>query len=161
MFWDILAIIVAVILFLLGILGTIVPLLPGAPMIWTGMLIYGLIAGFEGLPFSFFLMQGILALAVMGVDYLMTFLGTHFFGGSRAAFWGAALGLFLGLIFFNVPGLLIGTFVGAIAGELMIKNDFQQAAYSGIGALVGFLGGIPFKLFLEVIMITWFVLAIL
>jgi len=157
---EILAITTAIIFFLLGIAGTIVPMLPGPPLVWAGMLAYGFIAGFEGLSVTFFLLQGILVLATVGVDYLTTALGTRYFGGSRLAFWGATLGLILGLILFNLPGLLIGTFTGAIAGELLHENNLRQAVSAGVGAVVGFLGGIPFKIFLEIIMIIWFFLTI-
>ncbi len=152
--------IVALIFFLLGILGTIIPMLPGAPLIWTGMLLYGLITGFDNLTPPFFLFQALLALAVLLVDHLTTLWGTRRFGGSRAGFWGAVLGLLLGALLFNLAGLLPGTFLGAVLGELTTGKGIKQAFLSGTGAVLGFLGGLPFKLLLEIIMIAWFFLSI-
>jgi len=159
--WTITGLLVAIIFFILGLVGTIIPMLPSAPLIWVGMLAYGLIAGFEDLSLAFFLWQGLLVLLVLLVDYITTALGTHYFGGTRAGFWGAVLGLLVGVIFFNLPGLLLGTFLGAVAGELIASPDIKKALISGIGAVIGFLGGIPFKLLLEIIMIAWFFIVII
>ncbi len=154
---EILALIVAIIFFLVGLAGTLIPVMPGAPVIWFGMLLYGLIAGFDNLGVYFYVVQALLALTVMGVDYLFTALGSRYFGGSKAAFWGAALGLLIGLLFFPL-GLFIGPFLGAMLAELFIKSKARQAIRSGFGAALGFLGALPIKLGIEVIMITWFVL---
>ncbi len=136
------------------------PILPGAPIIWLGMLLYGLIAGFTNLEVSFYIAQGLLAITVMGLDYLFAAMGSRAFGGSRAAFWGAAAGLLIGLFFFPI-GLFLGPFLGAITAELLFKSKVKQAVRSGFGASFGFWGALPFKLTLEVIMLAWFLARIL
>lgn len=158
---DILALVIAILLFLLGIVFTILPPLPGAVVVWAGMLVYGLLTGFANLPAWFLVVQGVLALGITGIDYLASALGSKYFGGSRGAFWGAIIGLFCGLLIGNLPGMIGGLFLGAFVGELMQQKDPQQAARAGIGALVGFLGGIPLKITLEIIMIIWFVVQII
>lgn len=158
---NILALVTAGVFFLVGLAGTLLPILPGAPLIWAGMLIYGLIAGFEKLSVFFFIGQGVLTAAVMGVDYLATALGSRYFGGSRAALAGAALGMLVGAIFFNIAGLLLGPFVGAFLAELVFGRRPEEALRSGIGATLGSLGGIPVKLFIELVMIAWFILVII
>ncbi len=157
---DILAVVVAVACFLLGLAGTLLPVIPGAPLIWAGMLFYGLITDFQGLPIRFFAGQGLIVAAVMGIDYLATALGSRYSGGSKAAPVGAALGLVAGVILFNLPGLLIGPFAGAFLAELFFGRHPEQAWRSGLGAVIGFLGGIPLKLFLELIMLAWFIFAL-
>lgn len=157
---DIIAIIVASIFFLTGLVGTLLPVMPGAPVIWLGMLVYGFIAGFENLGNYFFLLQALLALSVMGVDYLFTALGSRYFGGSKAALWGAAGGLLVGLFFFPV-GLLLGPFIGAAMADILFRRNADQAVRSGIGASLGFWSALPIKLALEAVMITWFIFRII
>ncbi len=156
---EIIAMIVAALFFLTGLAGTILPVMPGAPVIWLGMIIYGLIAGFDNLGFYFFLGQGALAVAVMAVDYLFTALGSRYFGGSKAALWGAAAGLLIGLFFFPL-GLLVGPFLGAALADLLFRGNREQAIQAGFGATVGFLGALPVKLAIEAVMIAWFIVRI-
>jgi hypothetical protein len=73
------------ILFLSGLVGTILPVLPGPALIWAGMLVYGLIAGFENLGPGFLVIQALLVLCIFGLDYLFSALGTRYFGGSNGS----------------------------------------------------------------------------
>ncbi len=157
---QVIAVIVTALFFMIGVVGTLLPILPGAPVIWLGMLIYGLIAGFDNLNIYFYSGQGLLALAVMGVDYLFTAMGSHYFGGSKAAIWGAAAGLLIGLMFFPI-GLLIGPFLGAAIADFIFRRRTGQAVRSGVGASLGFWSALPIKLILEAIMITWFAIKII
>lgn len=152
---EVLALIVAIIFFLVGLTGTLFPVLPGAPLIWLGMLIYALIAGFTPFDTVFFVTQALLALVVMGIDYLFSALGSRYFGGSQAAFWGAAVGLLVGLFFFPL-GLLVGPFLGATLAELIFGRYSLEALKAGFGAFLGFFMALPAKLLLEAGMITWF-----
>ncbi len=156
---SIIAMIVALLFFLAGIAGTLVPILPGAPVIWLGMLSYALIVGFEQFSISFFLAQALLALTVMGVDYLFAVMGSRYFGGTKAALWGAAAGLLVGIFFFPI-GLLIGPFLGAALADLLFRKNAGQAVKSGIGASFGFWSALPIKLAIEAVMISWFILRI-
>ncbi len=157
---EILGLILASIFFLAGLFGTLFPGMPGPPLIWMGMLIYGIITGFENLGFFFLAAQAVLVLVVMGVDYLFSALGSRVFGGSKAALWGAALGLMIGLFFFPY-GLLLGPFLGAAAAELIARSKSNQAFRSGVGATLGFWGALPIKLTLEAVMIVWFITRII
>jgi len=157
---TIVAFVITFLFFGAGIVGTFAPVLPGAPLIWSGMLIFGFLAGFEKLPWTFFLLQGLLAVAVMGVDYLATALGSRYFGASKAAVCGAMIGLLAGLFFFPI-GLLIGPFAGAVLLELLVTRRFNTAFRSGLGAMIGFWSGIIIKLVLEIGMIGWFLIAVL
>lgn len=157
---EIIAVAVASLFILAGLAGTLLPVLPGPLLIWLGMFFYGLIAGFNELGIQFYIFQALLAFSVMGVDYLFAALGSRLFGGSKAAFWGAAAGLLIGLFFFPY-GLLLGPFLGAVIAELITRAKTGQAVRSGIGASLGFFGALPLKLALETIMILWFVIRII
>lgn len=147
------------ILFLAGLFGTILPVLPDPALIWAGMLVYGLIAGFENLGPGFMAIQALLVLCLFGLDYLFSALGTRYFGGSKAALAGASVGLLAGIFFFPI-GLVIGPFLGAALAELMVRRKTAQAIRSGFGASIGFWVALPVKLGIEVIMITWFILRV-
>jgi len=153
---EIFPLIVALIIFLLGIAGTVLPVMPGPILIWLGMLVYGLLTGFESLSLSFYIWQGLAALLVMAVDYFATAVGTKKFGGSRIAMWGAVIGLFVGVIILGPLGLVFGPFLGALVGEMLRGLPPERAIRSSIGALVGLLGGLFVKLGIEAVMIYWF-----
>ncbi|NQS76017.1 MAG: DUF456 domain-containing protein [Peptococcaceae bacterium] len=157
---SIIGIIIAILFFIAGLIGTVLPLLPGAPLIWLGMLLYGLIAGFDNLPWTFFLGQGLVVVLVFIVDYLAGAWGVHRYGGSREAIWGSVIGALLGLVLLGPFGLIFGPFLGAVAGELYLNNTLDKAFKVGVGTLVGFFGGLVIKLAIEVIMIMWFFMAV-
>ncbi len=160
MMTNIIALIAASLFFLIGLVGTLMPILPGALMIWLGMLLYAVIAGFEEFSLYFFLGQALLALSVMGVDYLFAVMGSRYFGGSNAALWGAGVGLLVGVFFFPI-GLLVGPFLGAALADLLFRRNAGKAVKSGLGASFGFWSALPIKLGLEAVMIGWFIFRIL
>ncbi len=157
---DTIAIIVVSVFFLASLVGTVLPIIPEAPLIVIGMVVYGLIAGFGELSLYFFIGQIILACAIIGVDYLTTAIGSRYFGGTKAAMWGSAIGLLVGLLFFPI-GLLIGPFLGAALADYVFRRNTDQAIRSGVGASLGFWAALPIKLILKGIMIGWFFARIL
>ncbi|MGI1660480.1 MAG: DUF456 domain-containing protein [Desulfitobacterium sp.] len=153
------ALIIVIILFIVGLLGTVLPILPGAILIYGGMLIYGLMTGFATLDLTFFLIQGLVFSFIFLVDYWATVEGTRRYGGSKQAGWGAALGMIIGL-FFMPLGIVIGPFLGAVVAELLRKTELSQAIRVGFGTLVGLLGGTIIKLGVEILMIIYFFMKI-
>ncbi len=157
---EIFAVILASVLFIVGIIGSVVPTIPGVILIYVGMLLYGVITGFTNLTANFLVGQGLSTLLVLGMDYLTTALGAKKFGASRYAVWGAVLGLFLGVLLFNFPGIIFGPFLGAFIGETIKGTSTSNALKSSLGTLIGVVGGIFIKLFVIVIMIIWFYITI-
>lgn len=153
--------ILAVVFFTIGVLGTILPALPGAPLIWLGMLIYGLFVDFQNLPLMFFIGQGLAVALIFLIDYLASIWGVKRYGGSREAVWGSVLGGLLGVIVLGPFGLIFGPFIGAVAGELYRKSALDKALEVGFGTLIGFLGGAVLKLAIEAVMIIWFFMAVI
>lgn len=158
---TILAALLTTVLFLLGILGTIFPLLPGPVLIWLGMLLFGILSGFGNLTPFFYILQGIAVILVMAVDYVATATGTRRLGGSKTAMWGAVAGLLLGLIALGPAGIIFGPFLGAFIGEMLRGLPLKTALRSSFGSLIGLLGGIILKLAIEMVMIFWFIQRIL
>ena len=155
--WGFLA---ATILIVLGFVGTFLPVLPGTILIYCGFGLYGIITGFDSLGWAFYIGQFVL----VGISYLVDFLasayGVKYYGGSKAAIWGAILGSLL--IFVIGPiGLLVGPLIGAIAGELIVGEELRRACRSGFGTFIGMLGGTVAKLVISCLMVGWFVWEIL
>ncbi len=153
--------ILAVVFFTIGVLGTILPALPGAPLIWLGMLIYGFFVKFQNLPLVFFIGQGLAVLLIFLIDYLASIWGVRRYGGSREAVWGSILGGLLGILVLGPFGLIFGPFIGAVAGELYRRSPLDKALEVGFGTLIGFLGGAVLKLAIEAVMIIWFFMAVI
>ncbi|TEB07064.1 hypothetical protein Psch_00605 [Pelotomaculum schinkii] len=153
--------ILAVVFFTIGVLGTILPALPGAPLIWLGMLIYGFFVKFQNLPLVFFIGQGLAVLLIFFIDYLASIWGVRRYGGSREAVWGSILGGILGILVLGPFGLIFGPFIGAVAGELYRRSPLDKALEVGFGTLIGFLGGAVLKLAIEAVMIIWFFMAVI
>jgi uncharacterized protein len=160
MLLNTLALFLAVILFILGMVGTILPLLPGVTLIYAGMVLYGILTGFAGLDTMFFILQGMAVVLVFSLDYLATAAGTRRFGGSRHAAWGAAFGTLLGVLLLGPFGIIIGPFLGAVTAEIIRGKNAEQAVKIGFGTLVGLVGGTVIKLGIEALMIIWFFLSI-
>lgn len=151
-----LALIISIILFILGIIGTIFPALPGAILVYGGMLVYGFMTGFKSLDLSFFLIQAIILLFTFVADFIATAESTKRFGGSKRAQWGAAIGTLVGVFIFGPLGIILGPFGGATLAELIAGVKIEKAIRVGFGSVVGAFGGAIFKIIAEIIMIIYF-----
>ncbi|MEG6615423.1 DUF456 domain-containing protein [Peptococcaceae bacterium 1198_IL3148] len=150
----------AVLLMLVGLAGTILPLLPGGPLIVLGMVVYGAFEGFAAFSPTFWIGQVLLLMLIFAVDYLAGAIGAQKYGGSKAAVWGSIVGGVVGLFLLGPFGILLGPFFGAIIGELLSNRPLEQAIKVGVGTLLGFAGGALVKLIIEIGMIVWFLLVV-
>lgn len=131
---------VVVVLLALGLAGTVVPFLPGTPLIAAGALVHAI--AYDWTAITPFRLGVLIALALLGyaLHYAAGALGARHAGGSRWAVAGAIAGGFAGL-FLGIPGLLLGPPVGAIAGELLRGGDVRTSVRTGIAAFLGLLAG--------------------
>jgi len=153
------ALVLTVLLFLLGLAGIVLPILPGVILIYAGMLLYGIMTGFAALDTNFYLLQGMALLLTFFIDYLAASTGTRRYGVSRRSAWGAAAGVLFGL-FLGPFGIIIGPFLGAILAELTGGKQLEQAVRAGVGTLIGFVGGTALKFVIAALMIIWFFISI-
>lgn len=153
-------IVVACLFFAAGLAGTVVPALPGAPLIWLGMLVYGLFTGFSTLNWGFYLGQALAMILVLVLDYLAGAWAVRRYGGSGYAIWGSMAGMVVGVLIGGPVGIVFGPLAGAVIGELLARKPLPQAVLAGWGSLIGLLGGTAIKLVLEAGMIIWFFSAI-
>ncbi|MDR1871293.1 MAG: DUF456 domain-containing protein [Deltaproteobacteria bacterium] len=158
---EVIAIIVAILLMLVGLAGSLLPIVPGIPVIFVAYLGYGFYSGWASYGLGTMVIVGaVVALSVV-LDQLASMMGAKKFGGGKAGMIGAIVGAILGAIFFNLPGLIIGTFGGAAVFELIFaKRDLNDALKAGLGALLGFLASTLFKFMVAVILIIFFIILI-
>ncbi len=147
----------AVVLVLLGVVGLLLPGLPGAPLLFGGLLLAAWIEGFVYVgPWTLALLA-LMAVATYAIDFFAGALGTKGFGATRYAMFGAFLGALVG-IFFGLPGILLGPFIGAVLGELLADRSMRQAGAAGLGATIGLALGVAAKMALAFSMIGIYVL---
>lgn len=141
---ETLLIILAFACIIIGIIGSVLPVLPGVPLSYGGIL---LLHFTEKVQFStqFLIFWAVIVIIVQLLDYYVPIWGTKKFGGSKRGIWGCAIGMVVGL-FFGPWGIVLGPFVGAIVGELSGGKQTQEAIKAGFGSFMGFLLGIVSKL---------------
>ena len=149
---------VAVVLVIVGLAGIILPAIPGTILIFGGLWLAAWSDGFVRVSEVTIVVLGVLAAATYFVDMAMMALGMERLGASRRAMAGAAIGMFAGL-FFGLPGLIVGPFVGAVLGELTAHGDLNRASRAGIAAWIGFAIGTAVKVGLAFVMIGIFLVA--
>lgn len=152
--------VIAALLVVGGVAGTILPVLPGVPLVFFGMLLAAWTDGFQHVGAYTLITLGVLAVIALLVDFVAGLLGAKKVGASRLALFGAAIGTLVG-IFFGIPGLLLGPFLGALVGELVAGGTMRRATDVGIAAWLGFLFGAVFKLAICFAMLGIFALALL
>jgi hypothetical protein len=150
--------ILSTVLVIAGLIGLVAPGLPGAPLIFAGLLLAAWAEGFEYVGLGTILIIGVIAILTFSVDFWATMFGAKKFGASKRAIIGAVLGLVIGL-FLGFPGVIFGPFIGAVIGELSARQGLEQATRAGIGATVGFVLGAALKLALAFAMIGVYLVA--
>jgi len=148
----------AIALMIIGIAGCLLPVLPGPPLSFLGIVVLHF-TRFADISKNLFIILGAVAIVVTIVDYVVPIWGTRHFGGSKYGMRGATVGLIIGL-FLGPPGIIIGPFLGAVVGELIFKDDLKYALKAGFGSLLGFLTGVGLKLAASLLMTFYFVKAL-
>lgn len=153
LFMDIALYALAIALILGGLIGTVLPTLPGIPMIFGGLWLAAALDNYQHLGVSWLIVLGILATFGVAMDFIAASLGAKRVGASSMAIWGASIGTFIGM-FLGIPGLILGPFVGALAGELISSKSVLRSAHVGVGTWLGLLFGTLVKLVLSVVMVA-------
>jgi uncharacterized protein YqgC (DUF456 family) len=145
--------VLAGLLIIVGLCGTVLPGLPGPILVFAGLLVAAWADDFARIGVWTLVLLGIMTVTAHGVDLVSSALGVRRVGASGRAVVGAAMGALAGL-FFGVPGVLIGPFIGAVAGELTVRRDLRHAGRAGVAAWIGFIVGNIVKLAVVVAMLA-------
>jgi len=151
---DWLLIIFGVIFILLGIVGSIVPVLPGPPLSFIALLLLQFQEE-RSFTWKFIIIWGIVTLVVTVLDYIFPTIGTKKYGGSRWGIIGCFVGVVIGL-FFGPAGIIFGPFLGALIGEIAGGKELQHAFVPALGSFIGFLVGTVLKLIASLVMAYYF-----
>lgn len=133
-----------ILLLLAGIMGCVLPALPGPPLSYAALLALHFTAGHQLSP-KVLIVWAIVVVLVTLLDYMVPVWGAKKFGASKRGVWGSVIGLVVGL-FFGPFGIIIGPFAGAVIGELTSGKQSGDAMYAGFGSFVGFMTGVLLKL---------------
>lgn len=155
---DIVLLILGFVFMLVGILGSFLPVLPGPPLSWVGLLLLYLT---KAVPDNWWVL-GItfaIAITITVLDYVIPAMGTKRFGGSKAGMWGTIIGLLVAIFVpvFGPFGIIIWPFIGALVGELLNKANKETALKAAFGSFLGFLTGTFMKLVLTVVYAIFYV----
>jgi uncharacterized protein len=149
-----------VVLFAVGLIGTVLPVFPGTIIILAGTIIHRIMLGPEKSIGSWTIaVLALLTLATYALDFLSGYFGARYFGATRWGMFGAILGALIG-IFFGIIGLFVGPVIGAILGEFIAGKRMIDAGRAGWGSLLGSLGAMIGKLVIALAMITIFFLTV-
>lgn len=155
---DILWLVIAILLMIAGLIGCLLPFLPGPPLSYIGLLVMQLRSD---APFTtkFLWIWAAITVVVTVLDYVIPLYGTKRFGGTKYGIWGCTIGLVVGLF---VPpwGLIIGPFIGAFIGEVIGNTNSEHALKAAFGSFLGFLFGTLLKLIASAVMFYYLITAL-
>src|SRR3984893_1663854 len=150
----------AIVLFAVGLIGTVLPIFPGAVIIVAGAVIHRMMLGADkSVGWKTIAVLFVLTLASYLLDFLGSYFGAKYFGATKWGTVGAILGALIGL-FFGIIGLFVGPVIGAIVGEFIARKKAIEAGRAGWGSLLGNLGGMIGKLMIALAVITIFLMPV-
>ena len=152
---ETLIIVIGLILHGIGIMGCIVPGIPGPLVSFSSLFLFYLLPG-EEVGVLALIIWGLFAAITTGLDLVVPVLGAKKFGSSREGIIGGTIGIFVGLFFFPPLGIILGPLIGTIAGDMIAGGNFSKALNSGMGSLIGFVVGTSIKLAYCVVILIFF-----
>jgi hypothetical protein len=158
----IVAAIVGAIVMILGLLGSVLPVLPGPPLSFAGLFLMALVQDFSHpLTPALVIVMAVITVVVTALDYFVPWMGAKRYGASRGGVWGSIVGMIVGIFFFPPFGMFIGALIGAILGEFVAGKKTGDAMRAGWGVYVGTMAGIVIKLGACGVMTYYFVVALI
>lgn len=146
--------VIGALLVIIGLLGTFIPMLPGTPVSYAGLLLLLLIPDCT-LTWKFFLVWGIIVVVLQILNYFIPIWGVNKFGGTKYGQWGSVLGVIVGL-FAGPLGIIVGPFVGAVIGELIAGTNFSDSLRAGFGSFLGTFIGMVLGIIVAAILMFYY-----
>lgn len=147
---DLFLVILSALFIIIGLIGSFLPVIPGPPLSWIGLLILHVTQAVE-MNLTLIIITGVIALIIFLLDYIIPAMGTKKFGGSKSGMIGTSIGLVIGLLSPIPGGIILGPFLGAFIGEMLNKNDSKLAFKAAIGSFLGFLASTFIKFIVAII----------
>lgn len=149
-------IVITVLIMIAGFLGTLLPVLPGLPLVYAGYIFYGLVTGWQDYGLGAMIIWGLVAAGISFLDFYAGSIGAKKYGASRWAVWGSVIGALVGLFVAGFLGLILGPLVGALIGEFIAGKSWREAFQSGRGTILGLVAGHLAKIAVAIAMIGTF-----
>lgn len=151
-----LALLITILLFAIGFVSSFLPIFPGNLIVWLGVLVHKIMMGDASVSWTFFWLATILTITAQGLDLLFSYWGARRFGSSWQGALGGIVGGILGVIFFNLPGLILGPVAGVVIVEMARGGNLRKAGRAGFGTIVGGFVAFLVKLVFTCIIIAGF-----
>ena len=149
-------------LFFVGFIGLIYPIIPSVLFIIGPIILYGFLFTFEHFNWLFWTIQLLLVVLLFVADYAANMIGVKKYGGSKAGVWGSTIGLLVGPFIIPVIGIILGPFIGAVIAELLVhRKGFKEALKIGFGSVIGFISSVVTKFIIQTFMIIYFLFVVL
>jgi uncharacterized protein YqgC (DUF456 family) len=150
-------VILGLIVALAGLIGCIVPVIPGPPLSYASLFILSIAKKWEPLSVTFLIAVGAAMVAVILLDYVFPIVGAKRFGASKTGVWCSLIGMLVGVFFIPPWGIFIGAFAGAVLGEFVLGKKGKEALRAGWGVFAGTMLGIGFKLAFSGVVLFFYV----
>jgi uncharacterized protein YqgC (DUF456 family) len=157
---EIIGLALALLIMAVGCLGSILPAVPSTPLVLGAAVVHKLYFQADSAGWIVMTLLVLITGVALLMDYLATVLGAKQFGATKKGMTGAIVGGIVGL-FFNLPGILLGPFIGAVLFEMIGGREWKPACRAGIGATLGLLAGAVGKLVCCLSMMTLFIISVL
>lgn len=152
---------VAVILMILGVVGSILPVVPGPILSFAGLVVYYIFQENEVLSLGPVLLFALGMVFLIAADYALPILGVKFLGASKSGQWGAVIGALLGIVFFPPLGIFVGALAGAVIGEMIRGKKFSEAMRVALGVITGSVAAIILQVIFSLSVLIYFLFKII
>lgn len=154
---EVVIIAIGLILALAGMIGCILPVIPGPLLSYSALLLISWTKNWQIFSPSFLIIMGALTAFLMVFDYIAPAIGAKKYGASKSGLWGSAIGMIIGIFFIPPWGLMLGAFSGALVGELAAGKSGRKALRAGWGILIGNVFGVGIKLAFTAVVLFYYI----
>jgi uncharacterized protein YqgC (DUF456 family) len=154
---NVFLIIIGLILAIAGMVGCILPVLPGPILSFCALILLSWVKNWQIFSQTFLIVMGALTVLLILLDYIVPALGAKKYGASSRGLWGSAIGMLIGIFFFPPWGMIVGAFLGALVGELASGKSGRMALRAGWGILIGSVFGIGLKLAFTAVVLFYYI----
>lgn len=156
---DVFLIILGLILAIAGMVGCILPVLPGPILSFCALILLSWVKNWQIFSQTFLIVMGAITILLILLDYAAPALGAKKYGASKRGLWGSVIGMIIGIFFIPPWGMIVGAFIGALAGELASGKSGRKALRAGWGILIGNVLGVGLKLAFTAIVLFYYIKA--
>ena len=153
---NLVLIIIGLILAIAGIVGCILPVIPGPILSFAALMLLSWIKNWQIFSQTFLIVMGAVTALLILLDYVVPALGAKKFGASKRGIWGSAIGMIIGIFFIPPWGMIVGALIGALVGELASGKSGREALRAGWGILIGSILGVGLKLAFTAVILFYY-----